>query len=292
MKAETALTKGIALCEKVRLIAWFVVDPQLTLYVASLYRPPILYAISSPESSVSKESQGGIEFHRSPYIRLHHVRCFPPLLLIACSQRWGSYKHIHWVYAFRFLKASFYPEPANAADAHAIDNLRKISALASQRGDNAISVIASLLESLAYLGTMKDDVVVRVQTCIAQASKFQLDESIRIPQIDVLIILLDLSCSLLQKHPAAIAQKRAALHQCMDRWKDSPEWDPRSTEILLPIKKQPGASLAVSTDTQAILRPGHESTDYLVLSILGKQQSYALAWVHSFPVRCGGRRLS
>jgi hypothetical protein len=87
MKAETALTKGIALCEKVKLIVRFRGDSRLTLYVASLFRPPVLYAISSPESIIPKKSQGGIDFRRWSHIRLYYVRCFPPLILNAPSHR-------------------------------------------------------------------------------------------------------------------------------------------------------------------------------------------------------------
>lgn len=191
---------------------------------------------------------------------------------------------MHWVYAFRFLKAAFYLQAGNSTDPHAFENLRKLAAIATQRGDRAICVMASLLEGLAHLSTMKDDAVLRVQTCIAQASKFQLEASVHLPQIDVLLLLLDLACSLHQKIATVYQQKLTALQSRMDELKNSREWDSHTTELLLPIKKQTGSSPTISTDTAAILRrgDGDDEFDYLVLPAIARQQAFALAWVFHF----------
>ena len=186
-----------------------------------------------------------------------------------------TYKHVHWVYAFRFLKAAFHLQSGTAADIHALENLKKIALIAQQRGEKAIFVIATLLEGLAHLSTTKDDWITRVQTCIAQASKLQLDESVHLPQIDVLLLLLDLTCSLRQKSHQMSRQKLGALQKKLEDLRDSPEW--ASSEMLLPIVRSTTSSQTISNDTRAILRPGNESTDYLVLSALGKQETYALS---------------
>ena len=84
---------------------------------------------------------------------------------------------------------------ANAA----LKNLRSISSLASRRDDRAIFILASLLEGMTYLHLEPDDMVEKVQSCIAQASKYQLDPSSHIPQLDFIALLLDVSCCLYQK---------------------------------------------------------------------------------------------
>ncbi len=188
-----------------------------------------------------------------------------------------TYKHIPWIYAFRFLKAAFHLQSGTAADNHAIENLRKIASIANQRGDKGIFVMATLLEGLAHLSTMKDDWATRVQMCIAQASKLQLDESIRTPQADVLLLLLDLACSIHQKTHQISAHKLGALQKRLEELKQSQEWSSQTGELLLPINRMQNAQQIVTTDTRAVLRPGDDGVDYLVLSTLGKQEAFALA---------------
>jgi hypothetical protein len=197
--------------------------------------------------------------------------------MLTCSHLSCRYKQVHWVYAFRFLKASFYLQNASAADPHALENLKKLAALATQRGDKAICVMAAVLEGLAHLGSLKEEAVVRVQTCMAQASKFQLDTSTHIPQIDFLLLLMDLACSLLEKTTNTYPQKLAALQNRLEDLRNSPQWSSRTSEVLLPIRKLSGASLTISNDTSAILRQGDGEVDFLVLPAISRQQARALA---------------
>jgi len=187
------------------------------------------------------------------------------------------YKHIHWVYAFRFLKASFYLHSGTASENHALENLRKIASIAISREDKAIFVMATLLEGLAHLSSRKDEWMTRVQTCIAQVSKLQLDESVHLPQIDILLLLLDLACSLHQKATQLSSTKLNALQTRLEELKQSRDWATVSSEVLLPVKQIPNASPTISNDTRAILRPGEGGIDYLVLTTLGKQEAFGLA---------------
>lgn len=189
----------------------------------------------------------------------------------------ASYKQVPWVYAFRFLKASFHFQFGNFADAHALENLRKISTIANHRGDSAICVMTSLLEGLTHLSMMKEDAIMRVQTCIAQAAKHQLEASVHIPQIDVLTLLLDIACSLHQKIGGMVLPKLKALQNRMDELIQSQDWEYASAEFLLPFKKQPSPTTMVSADTSAILRPGDSEKDYLVMSFMGKTEAFMLA---------------
>jgi hypothetical protein len=189
----------------------------------------------------------------------------------------SSYKHVPWIYAFRFLKAAFHLQSGTAADNHAIENLRKIAGIANQRSDKGIFVMAMLLEGLAHLSTTKDDWATRVQMCIAQVSKLQLDDSIRTPQTDVLLLLLDLACSLHQKTHQISAQKLTALQRRLEELKQAQDWASQSGEMMLPVNRMQNAQQIVSDDTRAVLRPGDDGVDYLIISTLGKQEAWALA---------------
>lgn len=205
--------------------------------------------------------------------RTSDLTCSP---ITSHTDRTNRFKATHWVYAFRFLKASFHLQAGTPADIHAVDNLKRIAFLAHSRDEKAIFVMATVLEGLAHLSTMKDDWATRVQTCIAQASKLQLDDSVHLPQIDVLLLLLDLACSLRQKSHLISFQKLSILQKRLDELRDSTEWTSSSNEVLLPIRRSPVGPATISKDTGAILRPG-DDTDFLVLSALGKQETYALA---------------
>ena len=136
-----------------------------------------------------------------------------------------------------------------------------------------------LLEGLAHLSSMKDDWATRVQTCIAQASKMQFDDAVHLPQMDVLLLLLDLACSLHQQSHQMSSEKLNTLTTKLDSLRYSPAWGTKSNEILLPIKRVSNAQPTISNDTRAILRPGPDErgVDYLVLTTLGKQEAYSLA---------------
>ncbi|KAL2148831.1 hypothetical protein VTH82DRAFT_1978 [Thermothelomyces myriococcoides] len=243
-EAETALTRGISVCEKHRFL-----DLKYSsqfLLMKTLFQRNQKAAFKSIEGHIAD-----------------------------CT----TYKHVPWIYVFRFLKASFHLQSGTAADNHAIENLRKIAGISSQRNDKAIFVMAMLLEGLAHLSTMKDDWVTRVQMCIAQTSKFQLDESIRIPQTDVLLLMLDLACSLHQKNHQISAQKLSALQRRLEELKQTSDWSSQHGEMLLPINRMQNTQQIVSADTRAVLRPGDDKVDYLVISALGKQEAWALAFV-------------
>ncbi|KAH6854285.1 cohesin loading factor-domain-containing protein [Chaetomium sp. MPI-CAGE-AT-0009] len=243
-EAETALTRGISVCEKHRFL-----DLKYSsqfLLMKTLFQRNQKAAFKSIDSHIAD-----------------------------CT----TYKHVPWIYAFRFLKAAFHLQSGTAADNHAIENLRKIAGIANQRSDKGIFIMAMLLEGLAHLSTAKDDWATRVQMCIAQVSKLQLDESIRTPQTDVLLLLLDLACSLHQKTHQISAQKLSALQRRLEELKQSHDWSSQSGEMMLPVNRMQNAQQIVSADTRAVLRPGDDRVDYLVISTLGKQEAWALAYV-------------
>ncbi|KAI1126373.1 cohesin loading factor-domain-containing protein [Nemania abortiva] len=249
MEAETALTKGITLCDRNRFTD--------LKYCMHFLQVQLLF-------SQHKEKAA----------------------LIAVDARIRDaeiVKHTHWVYAFRFLKTSFYLQSLNPTEAHALENLKAIAALASQRGDRPIFAVASLLEALSHLRMMKDDAIVRIQACIAQASKYQLEGSMSIMQLDVLQLVLDLACSLQQKSPQMISQKLKALQDKMDASIKDTTWGFQERQLLLPIHKQASNQPIISSDTSNIIRPGEndESFDYIVLSFWSKLEAFTTTYTYS-----------
>ncbi|KAK1655512.1 cohesin loading factor [Colletotrichum phormii] len=194
-----------------------------------------------------------------------------------------TFKHIHWVYAFRLLKATFHVHAGSPPDAAVLDNLRAIAALASERGDNAMVVFASLLEGLSVLRNMRSDTIERVQTCLAQATKFQLDPSVQIPQLDVLTLLLDLACSMHQKTPDILIHKLRTLQAKLDANLGSQTWTDLNPEILIPVKKHNSTSATLSDDTSAIIRSGptNGQHDYIVMTFLNRLEIIVLTYTFS-----------
>ncbi|KAI0005172.1 cohesin loading factor-domain-containing protein [Xylariaceae sp. FL0662B] len=249
MEAETALTKGITLCERNRFAD--------LKYLMHFLQIKLLFSQQKAKAAmIALEGR----------IRDAEVM-----------------KHSHWIYAFRFLKASLYLQSANPSEAHALENLKAITSLASQRGDRAIFVVASLLEGLSLLKTMRDDAIVRIQACIAQAMKYQLEDSTHIPQLDVLALMLDLACSLHQKSVQTIARKLNDLQARMDASLQDTSWGLLNNELLLPIRKQPSNVPVISNDTSAILRPGVEGDpcDYLAMSFWSKFEAFTVTYTYS-----------
>ena len=131
-------------------------------------------------------------------------------------------------------------EMGNGSDASALENIRAIQNVATTRGDNALTILASLWEGLALLKTAKEGSMEKVQGCIAQAAKHQFDPSVRILQLDILMLLLDFAASLHYSNPDATAQKLRDLQRRLD---DCEDWNNVKSDFLVPIKKQVPRSL-------------------------------------------------
>ncbi|GKT77820.1 mitochondrial membrane protein Pet127 [Colletotrichum tofieldiae] len=144
-------------------------------------------------------------------------------------------------------------------------------------------VFASLLEGLSVLRTMRPDTIERVQTCLAQATKYQLDPSVQIPQLDVLTLLLDLACSMHQKTPDILIHKLRSLQAKLDANLGSQTWTDLNPEILIPVKKHNATSATLSDDTSAILRAGSSDGqhDYIVMTFLNRLEIVVLTYTFS-----------
>ncbi|KAK5993378.1 hypothetical protein PT974_06808 [Cladobotryum mycophilum] len=246
MEAETALGKGITLCDKHRLYDLKYCMQYLMLKV--LFQRNHKAALKAIDGHISN-----------------------------CE----AFKHVQWYYAFRLLKASFYLDIASTADAGALDNLRSIQNVANSRGDNALSVLASLLEGFTLLKTTKDNSMEKIQTCIAQAAKFQFDPAVQqIIQLPMLTLLLEVTASMHHQSPDHTAQKLRLLQKALDECED---WHNVKADFLVPVKKQPSTAKTVSDDTRAIIRlgDGECETDFVIMSFMTKMELKSLVFTIS-----------
>ncbi|KAJ2894112.1 hypothetical protein MKZ38_007925 [Zalerion maritima] len=246
MEAESVLVKGVSLCDKHRLSDLKYYMQFILLKVLFLRTPKAAYR--SLDGHISDAE---------------------------------AYRHSYWVYAFRLLKASFYFQTGNFSDGNVIENIRCIKNLADSRGDNVVCILASILDALVHLRAKKDDYLLRVKTSVAEAAKFQCDESARIPQLDILLLLLNLSCALHEKNPVELSQQLNLLSSKMDKLLQSGDWNGSKAELLIPIQKQ--ANQPISGETSAILKPGAgaDQHDYVVLSFLSKLEAFVVAYILS-----------
>lgn len=186
-------------------------------------------------------------------------------------------KHTHWVYALRLLKASFQFQAGAVHESSMIENLRSVKSLADHKMDPMVRIVASILEAVAHLRARKDDYLIRVKTCVAEASKYQCaDLSAHIPQVDILLMLLKLCCNLHEKNSEELTRQLTAMAQKMDTMINSPDWDGNKPDLVIPIHKQSGQP--ISDETSTILKPGSDGpSDYLILSYMSKLESFVVA---------------
>ncbi|KOS18642.1 hypothetical protein ESCO_000389 [Escovopsis weberi] len=246
MEAETALGKGITLCDKHRLYDLKYCMQYLMLKV--LFQRNHKAALKAVDGHISN-----------------------------CE----AFKHIQWFYAFRLLKASFYFEMGTMADVGVLDNVRSIQSVASARGDNAISVLASLLEGFTLLKTTKDGSMERIQACIAQVAKYQFDPTVQqIVQLTVLTLLLEVTASLHHQSPDHTAQKLRLLQKTLD---ECDGWNNVKSVFLVPVKKQPSTAKTVSEDTQMVVQPGEGEgeVDHVVMTFMTKMELKSLVFTIS-----------
>lgn len=244
LEAETALSKGIDLCERNKLL-----DLKYTMQVL-LSR--VLYR--SNAKAATKAMDGIIED------------------VVA-------YKHIAWEYAFRFLRATLsLSMPSHQDFVAAVHQLQKIADLAHRRGDQAVFAFAGVTEALAYLQNSSPDSIVQAQRALATTRQVQLSPDFNgIPQIQVLVQYVDLCCSLQQSDIEQIGQKLSTMQQLMDHIVDDANWLDNGT-IFLPLLSKSVQGIALTGGDIVQERNGRH---VLTLSWLPKKDVYTVGYLLS-----------
>ncbi|KAL4780540.1 cohesin loading factor-domain-containing protein [Aspergillus varians] len=242
LEAETALSKGIDLCERNRML-----DLKYSmqhLLARMLYK-------TNPKASL-KAVDGMI-------------------------QDVEAYRHSAWEYAFRFLRVSLsLSSLAHQESTSALQHLHKISNMASRNGDRAVSAMSAIVEALAHLqhGSSSDSIE-QAQRAIAAARSHQLNDELRhIPQLTTLVQIVDICCSLLEYDVNQSSQKLRVLQDLMDERLNDSNWRPDGSFSIPLSGKSAGPS---SMDTGDILQV-QNGTLLLSFSWLPQHDLYALCY--------------
>ncbi|RAH80240.1 hypothetical protein BO86DRAFT_449185 [Aspergillus japonicus CBS 114.51] len=218
-EAETALSKGIDLCERNRM---------LDLKYSMQHLLARMLHKTNPKASM-KAVDGMI-------------------------QDVEAYRHSAWEYAFRFLRASLsLSSHAHQDSVSALQHLHKIANMAHRNGDKAVSAMSAIIEALAHLqqGT-GSDAIEQAQRAVAAARSHQLNDDLRhIPQLTTLVQIVDICCSLLDYDVNQSSQKLKVMQDMMDERLNDSNWrDDGSFSIPLSGKSAGPSSI----DTGDILQ--------------------------------------
>ncbi|BDD61819.1 hypothetical protein MPDQ_006250 [Monascus purpureus] len=192
LEAETALSKGIDLCERNRMLD--------LKYSMQMLLARMLHK-TNPKASL-KAVDGMI-------------------------QDVEAYRHVAWEYAFRFLRVTLSLSSSSHQDfVSAFHHLHKITNIAHCNGDKAVSVVSAVVEALAHLqNSTSSDSIEQAQRAVATARSHQLDDELRdIPQLNTLVQMVDICCSLLDHDVNQSSQKLKIIQDMMDEKLNDPNW--------------------------------------------------------------------
>ncbi|KAJ5719632.1 hypothetical protein N7493_007210 [Penicillium malachiteum] len=242
IEAETALSKGIDLCERNRM---------LDLKYSMQHLLARMLHKNNPKASL-KAVDGMI-------------------------QDVETYRHAAWEYAFRFLRVSLsMASPSHQDAVQALQHLSKIASMASRNGDKAVSAMAAVIEALAHLqqGTSSDSIE-QAQRAVATARSHQLNDELRhIPQLSTLIQMMDICCSLLEYDVNQSSQKLKVMQVLVDETLNDGNWSPDGSFSIPLNGKSAGPS---SIDTGDILQV-QNGTLLLSFNWLPQHDLYALSY--------------
>jgi hypothetical protein len=244
LDAETALSKGIELCERNKLLA--IKYTMQALLARVLHR-------SNPKAAL-KAIDGMIEDVE-------------------------AYRHTAYEYAFRFLRATSCLFSGSYQDIHSpINQLQKIGAIARQQGDYVVFAFAAVMESLIHLQSQSLDSVDSAQRALASARQLQLNPEIASsPQMQILMEFVDLCCSLQDTNLDQISHKLLNMQQTMDQIVDDLNWQDDGT-LYLPLSKRSVNGVSLSNSGLVSERNGKP---VLTMRWLSKGDVYTLGYLLS-----------
>lgn len=253
-EAEEILGKGIALCERSRLV---------DLKYAMQHLLTRLLASSNPKAAIKSVEK-----------------------LIAEVE---TLKLIPWVYAFRFLRISVGMQMSVGTDSAAV--LRHLSAVISLAQSNrhtAVSIVAEITEAVVHLRVETLDSVDLAQRSISVVRTHQLSpEMAQLPQIRVLLGCLDLGCQMISCSPEQISKKMQQMQVDLEPASKVTGWTvDGSFYVPLPVQ----ASKNIAADTMGVMTQVDDGSLALAFTWLSKSEmftlGYALSGIASMPKNC------
>jgi len=145
-----------------------------------------------------------------------------------------SYQHTVWVYAFLFLRVSLLLSlPGKMHSVSILRDLSKIFNTAKTRRDPSIGAIAATLEALVHLRNRTNNWLDDAQHAIAAARSQQHSASGNgLTQVETMIYILDISCSL---DPYDYKQSGQKMHAMHDYFKSTPQAKQDHNILSIPL---------------------------------------------------------
>ncbi|KAF2718556.1 hypothetical protein K431DRAFT_274591 [Polychaeton citri CBS 116435] len=187
---------------------------------------------------------------------------------------------VNWMYAFRFLSISLLIQRGGNADSTLL--LRSLTALASlaeQYRHAGVHVTAALVEAIVHLRSKSEEALDLAQRALATARTYQLDPTMHtMPQIPVLLSILDLASSLRVCRPKETATKLDAMQKQLDPISKNRVW---SSDGHVSIPLGPVSNSDIYHDTAGIFALVEDGTCVLSIRWMAQANIYALGFLLS-----------
>jgi hypothetical protein len=188
---------------------------------------------------------------------------------------------LHWVYAFRFLRASFgmLARDGQTDTIATIRNLTALSDAASKHYHPSVHIVASTLEALVHLRSRAPESVDSAQRALAAARTYQLSpEMTALPQADVLLDCIDLACCLVRFNRKLADEKMQAMQTKMDQSTRDSYWH-KDGMLLVPVTR--ATEVDMEAETGGIFKNMANGEVGLAFSWLTMSQAYTLGFLIS-----------
>ncbi|KAG9670798.1 hypothetical protein KCU99_g5938, partial [Aureobasidium melanogenum] len=239
---QDLLTKGIALCERNRLV-----DLKYSMkhvQARSLFR-------THPRSAFKMVDQ-----------------------MIDLTE---TYAHYSWVYVFRFLRVSFSLQLSRPDLSAALQHLRRISQQAEKQRQYPILTTCSALEALVHLRSGQADSADNFQRSLAAARTHQLNREVTdISQVATLLDCLDLCSDLVSGKPDQLFDKMNVMQKALDGGKRN-----TSPDGSFCVPTADSAPDDVSLDTCGIMERAADGKRAIVFQWLRRSELFALGYIFS-----------
>jgi hypothetical protein len=239
---QDLLTKGIALCERNRLV-----DLKYSMkhvQARSLFR-------THPRSAFKMVDQ-----------------------MIDLTE---TYAHYSWVYVFRFLRVSFSLQLSRPDLSAALQHLRRISQQAEKQRQYPILTTCSALEALVHLRSGQADSADNFQRSLAAARTHQLNREVTdISQVATLLDCLDLCSDLVSGKPDQLFDKMNVMQKALDGGKRN-----TSPDGSFCVPTADSAPDDVSLDTCGIMERTADGKRAIVFQWLRRSELFALGYIFS-----------
>ena len=173
------------------------------------------------------------------------------------------YQHIAWVYALRFLKVSLHLELSTHQDTSAaLTQLRSIVAMSNDYGDKAVLAVASTFEALTCLRQSSDaESLELAQRALASVRGLQLEPAVEgLPQLAVLTSFVDLCCHLQYFDPTQVWPKLQIMQNAVKSIDEGQTWSndgsfaiPISTSQMLSCNSDEGVIRKIQNGSLALM---------------------------------------